>query len=47
MRAERMWEVFGAGIGWLGYVEARSERSAKIWARRMWPDVKVFSIREA
>ena len=46
MRIERMWDVYGSGYGWLGHVEARSERAARMWARRLWPDVKVFSVRE-
>ena len=36
------FEVYGAGHGFIGYVSARTERGARIVARRLWPDVASF-----
>jgi hypothetical protein len=41
----RTFEVYGAGVGFIGYVSARSERGAKNAARKMWPYITDFSVR--
>lgn len=41
---QRTWEVYGEGIGYLGTVKADTSAGAKRWARRLWPDVRSFSV---
>lgn len=41
---DRTFEVYGAGIGFIGYVTARTERGAKIIARRLWPEIASFAV---
>jgi len=38
------WEVYGAGVGFIGYVSAKTERGAKTVARRLWPNVASFAV---
>lgn len=41
---KRSYEVYGEGVGFLGYVVANTERGAKIVARKLWPMIKSFSV---
>ncbi len=38
------FEVYGAGVGFIGYVTAKTERGAKIVAHRLWPEIASFAV---
>lgn len=40
----RTYEVYGEGIGFIGYVSACSEHGAKKAARQLWPEIKSFAV---
>lgn len=40
----RTWEVYGAGVGFLGYVTAKTERGAKTVARRLFAGIESFAV---
>lgn len=41
------WEVWGAHVGFLGYLNAETYTLALRYARRSWPEVQSFSITRA
>jgi hypothetical protein len=39
------FEVYGAGIGFIGYVSAATEIGAKRIAAKLWPEITAFAVK--